>query len=89
MTKGQIIDNLRKHIINDLYRENMTPEEIGADMPLFEDEGIGLDSLDAVELAMIIEKDYGLIIEDGKEAKEIFRSLSSLANHILASRSGQ
>lgn len=89
MTKKNIIDNLRQHIINDLYRENMKPEEIGADMPLFDDDGIGLDSLDAVELATIIEKDYGIVIEDDKEAKEIFHSLSSLANHILSSGSGQ
>lgn len=76
--------DLKRHIINDLYRDELSPEDIGDDTPLFSDGGIGLDSLDAVELVTIVEKNYGVSIEDGEAAKEIFSSLSSLADHILS-----
>lgn len=46
--------DLKRHIINDLYRDELSPEDIGDDTPLFSDGGIGLDSLDAVELEPII-----------------------------------
>lgn len=55
-------------------------------MTLFSEDGLGLDSLDAVELATIIEKDYGVVVEDEKSAKAIFYSLASLSDYIMQNR---
>lgn len=84
MQKDDLVEDLKLHIINDLYRSELKPEEIDGNAPLFDEDGIGLDSLDAVELVTIVEKNYGAAIEDAEAAKEIFRSLSSLADYILA-----
>lgn len=86
MSREEIINNLKGHIIRDLYRENLKPDEISEDMTLFSEDGLGLDSLDAVELATIIEKDYGVVVEDEKSAKAIFYSLASLSDYIMQNR---
>lgn len=86
MQKDELIEDLELHIINDLYRNELAPGEMDIDAPLFDDNGLGLDSLDAVELVTIVEKNYGVVIEDVEAAKQIFGSLSNLADYILANR---
>lgn len=86
MQKDELVEDLKLHIINDLYRNELAPGEIDINAPLFDDDGIGLDSLDAVELVTIVEKNYGVVIEDAEAAKQIFSSLSNLADYILANR---
>lgn len=83
MTKEEIIRELREFIVHNLYREDMEPEDIGREMPLFEEDGLGLDSLDAVEFACFLEKQYGIEIRDGCDAKRIFFSLSNIADYVL------
>ncbi len=79
---------LKQLIIDALDLEDVTPEEIDRDAPLFVD-GLGLDSIDALELAMVIHKRYGVRLEAEDEAnKEIFRSLATLAAHVGAHRNG-
>ena len=89
MTKAEIVCNLKNHIINDLYRTGMSPEELDENSPLFTEDGVGLDSLDAVELVMFIEKDYGLVIENTDSIRQIFATLSTLAEYILANGSSK
>lgn len=64
----------------------MKPEDIATDASLFGD-GLGLDSIDALELIVLLEKEYGIKIEDPKEGKKIFHSIDTLADYILTHRS--
>lgn len=64
-------------------REDYDPEEVGDDMPLFGDEGLGLDSLDALQLAVALEERYGLTVDEDKGA-QVFRSARTLHEFISA-----
>lgn len=81
----KLINDLKVHLIEALNLEEITPEEIDADAPLFGD-GLGLDSIDALEIILILEKQYGLRIENPAEAKPIFFSVRTLAEYIEKNR---
>ena len=68
-----LILELKKEIIEVLNLEEVTPEDIDSDAPLF-GEGLGLDSIDALELMMLMQKNYGIKIENSEKGKEIFQS---------------
>ncbi|MFO8128727.1 MAG: phosphopantetheine-binding protein [Bacteroidales bacterium] len=76
-----LIEKLKKEIIEALNLEDIEPEDIKADDPLFGD-GLGLDSIDALELIVLLEKSYGIKIEDPKDGKKIFYSLRTMAEYI-------
>jgi len=77
------VDEIKNLIISSLNLEDIKPSDIDADAPLFGDEGLGLDSVDALELGLAVQKRYGVVL-DAKSAnlKEIFYSASSLAAYI-------
>ena len=77
----QLLDFLRRMIIESLKLEDLDPAEIQEDEPLF-GEGLGLDSLDALELVVAIEKHFGVVIENEDQGKEAFVSLRTLALYI-------
>jgi len=77
----QLIDFLRRMIIESLKLEDLDPAEIQEDEPLF-GEGLGLDSLDALELVVAIEKHFGVVIENEDQGKEAFASLTAMARYI-------
>jgi acyl carrier protein len=78
----ELILKLKEEIIDILNLGDITPEEIGPEDPLF-GEGLGLDSIDALEIMVLLEKNYGLKIEDPKtEGPKIFYSLRTLAEFI-------
>ena len=77
-----LILKLKKEIIEELNVENITPEEVDADAPLF-GEGLGLDSIDALELVVLLNKNYGIKIKASKEGPKIFRSVKTIAEYIL------
>jgi len=79
----ELIEKLKVQIIEQLNLEDVEPDEIDANEPLFS-EGLGLDSIDALELIVLLEKEYGIKIENPKEGQEIFYSVKSLAEYILA-----
>ena len=81
----ELIEKLKVQIIEQLNLEDVEPDEIDANEPLFS-EGLGLDSIDALELIVLLEKEYGIKIENPKEGQEIFYSVKSLAEYILAHR---
>jgi acyl carrier protein len=74
-------EELKKTIIKELFLEDITPEEINDDEPLF-GEGLGLDSLDAVELVVIMQKHYNVEIKDMDEGRIAFESINSLTSFI-------
>ena len=77
----ELIDKLKKEIIQQLNLEEIEPEDVDAEAPLFV-EGLGLDSIDALELIVLLEKEYGLKITDQKEGKAILYSIKSMADFI-------
>ncbi len=74
-------EKLKRVLIEDLNLEDVTPEELEDDMALF-DEGLGLDSLDAVELVVIVQKHFGVEITDMVESRPAFQSINTLAQFI-------
>ena len=77
-----LIETLKKQVIEQLNLEEVKPEDIDPAAPLF-GAGLGLDSIDALELIVLLEKHYGIKLKDPKEAKDIFASLQSMATYIL------
>jgi len=75
-------EKIKRILIEDLNLEDITPEEIGDDDPLFGD-GLGLDSLDAVEMAVIVQKHFGVEIKDMEEGRPALQSIEALANFIV------
>lgn len=80
-----LVLTLKKQIIDVLNLEEMTPEDIGNDDPLF-GEGLGLDSIDALELIVILDKFYGIKLANPSEGKEVFKSVSSIAEYVKQHR---
>lgn len=72
---------IKEIIVEDLNLEDVTPEEIGDDTPLF-GEGLGLDSLDAVELVVLVKKYFGVEIKDMDEGLVAFQSVNALVSFI-------
>jgi acyl carrier protein len=71
---------IKRLIVNALDLEDTSPDDLGDDVPLFGDEGLGLDSIDALELGIALRKKYGLKLENGESGnREHFRSVASLA----------
>ena len=77
---------LKKLIVETLALEDTTPDEIETDAPLF-GEGLGLDSIDALEIAMVLEERYGVTLDDDPESNQrIFESIRSLTAFVAESR---
>ncbi len=81
----ELIYKLKEQIIDVLNLEEMTPEDIENDAPLF-GEGLGLDSIDALELIVLLEKYYGIKLTNPAESKDIFKSVSSIAEFVEKNR---
>ena len=78
-------DELKELMISELNLEGRSPADIDDDAPLFGD-GLGLDSLDALQLAMAVEEHFGVRVPEGEEAREVFASVNALAAHIARGR---
>ena len=77
----ELIEKLKQEVILQLNLEEISAEDIDPDAPLF-GEGLGLDSIDALELIVLLEKNYGIKIEDPKDGKKIFFSIRTMAEYI-------
>lgn len=77
--------DLKARIIEALKLQDITPDKIDDDAPLF-GSGLGLDSIDALELVVMLEKNYGVVIKDIEQGRPAFRSVRSLAEFIDAKR---
>jgi acyl carrier protein len=81
----ELILKLKREIIETLNLDDMKPEDIKDDEPLFGD-GLGLDSIDALELIVLMEKNYGIKLRDASEGKKIFASVKVMADYIKDNR---
>jgi acyl carrier protein len=75
-------DTLKNVLIKYLNLEDITADEIDNKDPLFGDEGIGLDSVDSIELVLAVEKEFGVKINDSKQYDTIFASIENLLKYI-------
>jgi len=80
-----LVQKLKEEIIEVLNLEDVKPEDIDETAPLFGD-GLGLDSIDALELIVLMEKNYGIKLTDPSQGKEIFKSVEVMAKYIAANR---
>lgn len=78
---NELIDQLKGEIIEQLNLEDIKKEDIKNDAPLF-GEGLGLDSIDALELIVLLEKNYGIKIANPADGKKIFQSIATMAQFI-------
>lgn len=82
----ELILKLKNEIIEVLNLEEVKPEDIDENAPLFGAEGLGLDSIDALELIVLMEKNYGIKLQDPNQGKEIFKSINVMADYISKNR---
>lgn len=82
---NELIEQLKAQIIDVLNLEDMTPADIDANAPLF-GEGLGLDSIDILELIVLLEKEYGIRLSNPAEGKAIFSSVASIAEYVSKNR---
>ncbi len=75
-------ESFKKVLIEYLNLEDMTPDDIDDNDALFGEEGLGLDSVDSIELVLAIEKEYGVKITDPKQYQTIFASVQNLLTYI-------
>jgi len=83
----QLIEKLKKEIIEVLNLTEMAPENIDENAPLFL-EGLGLDSIDALELIVLLEKKYGLKLGTAEEGKKVLSSVRAMAEFIRQNNKG-
>ena len=77
--------DLKKQIIAQLNLQHVTPEQISNDQPLFV-EGLGLDSIDALELIVLLQQEYNIKLNNAEDGPKVFSSVRSMAEYITANR---
>lgn len=78
--------DLKAQIIEQLNLHEVAPESIGDDQPLFSKEGLGLDSIDALELIVLLQQHYNIRIANPEEGPKIFQSVRTMAEYITANQ---
>ena len=78
-----LISDLKKQIIAQLNLQDIKPEDITDDQPLFV-EGLGLDSIDALELIVLLQQNYKIKLSNAEDGPKVFRSVRTLAEYITA-----
>lgn len=81
----ELIEELKASIIEALNLEDLMPADIDADAPLF-GEGLGLDSIDALELIVLMERNYGIRLKDAAAGRQVFQSVRVMAEYVMAHR---
>ena len=82
MEKEALKQQLKKQIIQFLNLTPLTPDEIKDDEPLFGD-GLALDSIDSLELIVLLKKEYGINIQDPKEGRKVLVDVNTMVDYIL------
>jgi len=82
----QLIKDLKVQIKEALHLEELSIEDFDENAPLFGEDGIGLDSIDILEIIVLLEKEYGIRLSNPKEGKAIFQSVKTIAEYVQANR---
>jgi acyl carrier protein len=85
MDTAQLKQQLKKQIVEFLNLLSVKPEDIKDDEPLF-GEGLGLDSIDSIELIVLLNREYGIVIEDPKEGRKILVDINTMVDYIEKNR---
>ena len=85
MELARIREKLKELLVSQLSLEGVKPEEIKDDEVLF-GEGLGLDSLDAVEIVVLLQRNFGLDVKDMNQGKKLFYSVDTLARYIYENK---
>ena len=83
---SELKEQLKAQIIEQLNLEDLTPNDIADDQLLFAEDGLGLDSIDALEFIVLLESQYNLKLADPSQGKDVFQSINSLAAFIEANK---
>lgn len=79
----EIKQELKRLVVENLSLADLKPEDIKDDMNLFGSEGVGLDSLDGVEMVVLLRRHYGLDVKAMQKGRDIFRSINTLAPYVV------
>ena len=85
MEKTELKQTLKKQIIEFLNLTSLTPDDIKDDEPLF-GEGLGLDSIDSLELIVLLNREYGILIKDPKEGRKVLLDVNTMVDYIEQNR---
>jgi acyl carrier protein len=85
MEREQLKQQLKKQIVEFLNLMQVKPEDIKDDEPLF-GEGLGLDSIDSIELIVLLNREYGINIQDPKEGRKVLVDVNTMVDYIQAHR---
>jgi acyl carrier protein len=80
---NELMEDLKRQIIAQLNLQDLKPEDIGDDQPLFV-EGLGLDSIDALELIVLLQQQYKIKLSNSEEGPKVFKSVRTMAEYITA-----
>ena len=81
----ELIKQLKERIIDELSLDDLTPDDLDQSEALFQ-EGLELDSIDALSIAVVFERDYGIKIEEQEQREAVFYSIETMAKHIMENR---
>ena len=87
MPSAVLVRSIKELLVSELNLAGKDPASIADDGPLFGEGGLGLDSLDALQIAMLIEEHFGVRVPEGDEARPIFQSVATLAEFVESSKS--
>jgi len=85
MSMEELIEQIKQQIIDALNLDGMTPADIDENAPLF-GEGLGLDSIDVLELIVLLDKNYGIKLANPQEGRKVFSSVAVMAEYIQTNR---
>ena len=83
-TIEDVKQELKQLLVENLNLEDIKVEEIADEMDLFGSKGVGLDSLDGVEVVVLLHRHYGLDVKDMQKGREIFRCINTMAPYVMA-----
>ncbi len=86
MSEPDLRQQIKEMLVKNLMLQT-TPDQIGDDLPLFGPDGLGLDSIDALELAVSMEKVFGVTVPNSEVAGKALRSVNTIHDYILEKRS--
>ncbi len=81
---SELKETLKQQLIEQLNLEDLKASDINDNDSLFGDDGLALDSIDALEIIVLLEKEYGIKLDDPKKGKDIMTSVQTLANYIIS-----